>query len=266
MINVAIAAPNQWLPPPTPLTLGQHEVHVWCASLEWEKVQVWQLYQYLSEDERQRADQFHFEKDQAHFIVARSLLRIILSRYLGFDAKALRFCYGVNGKPALIAAQGGKRLQFNLSHSQGWALYAVTHDRAIGVDIEGIRPNLLWSGMAERCLTPRELAVLQTLPSHLQCQAFFTAWTRKEAYLKARGLGLSTPLDHVEVALIPGEPAVLLTVQWNPQEAKRWILQNLRLAPGYVGAVAVEGDRTTTQDTANPLQFHLWQYPTQLID
>jgi 4'-phosphopantetheinyl transferase len=262
MTNVAIAAPDQWLPPPTPLTLGQHEVHVWCASLEQEESQVWQLYQYLSEEERQRANQFYFAKDQTHYIVARSLLRTILSRYLRFDAKALRFCYGVNGKPALIAAQGGKRLQFNLSHSQGWALYAVTQERAIGVDIERIRPNFPWSEMAEHCLTPRELAVLQTLPSHLQCQAFFTAWTRKEAYLKAKGLGLSTPLDHVEVTLIPEEPAVLLTVQWHPQEAKRWILQDLRLAPGYVGAVAVAGDRTPTQDTANPLQFHLWQCPT----
>lgn len=237
-----IATSTVWLPPPDHLTLDADEVHVWCASLELEKTYICQLYQRLSEDERHRAEQFYFEKDQKHYIVARSLLRIILSRYLSLNAREIRFCYGINGKPALIAEQDGKRLRFNLSHSQGLAIYAVTQNRDIGVDIEYIHPNFLWKEIAERFFSSQENAMLRTLPANLQYRGFFRCWTCKEAYVKATGKGLSIPLDQFDVSLAPGEPAALLRTQWDREEAARWSLQELIPTRGYVAALAVEGD------------------------
>lgn len=227
-------------PPPTTLIISSSEVHVWRASLNRPAMQVQQLAQTLSADEQLRAERFYFEQDRKHFIVARGLLRTILSRYLGIAADQLQFCYGSRGKPDLIDSYGS-RLRFNLSHSQGQALYAVTCDRLIGVDIEYMRPLHEVEQIVKSFFSTQENAVWRSLPLHQQQAAFFNCWTRKEAVIKAIGDGLALPLNQFDVSFAPGEPAKLLELRGDRSISNRWSLQDLTPAPNYAAAVAVEG-------------------------
>jgi 4'-phosphopantetheinyl transferase len=230
-----------WDWPPRELALGDDEVHVWRAWLDQPASRLPTLLDTLTLDERARAARFHFQRDRARFIVARGVLRVVLGRYLEIAPNRLRFCYSPYGKPALAEEFGGDELRFNLSHSDGLALYALTRGRELGIDLERIRSDLADEQIAERFFSPREVATLRTLPPDLRVEAFFNCWTRKEAYIKAIGEGLSHPLDQFDVSLIPGGPALLLCTRPDPQEASRWSLQELPLGAGYVAALAVEG-------------------------
>ena len=230
-----------WSPPPDGLTLGDNEVHVWRASLELPSSQVQRLQNNLSEEELERAERFHFQQHRGHFIVARGLLRTVLGGYLKTEPRRLRFRYGPKGKPELAGDASSRALRFNVSHSHGLALYAVSNDRQIGVDVEYIRPDLAGEKIAERFFCSREAATLRELPADVQQEAFYTCWTRKEAYLKAIGEGITLRLDQFEVSLTPGEPAVLLSINGDPKEASYWSLRELEPGPGYVGALAVKG-------------------------
>lgn len=223
------------------MTLGKNEVHVWRASLELPSPEVQILEQNLTEEELERADRFHFQRHRARFIVARGLLRTILSRYLKIEPRRLRFLYGPKGKPELAGDTGRRGLCFNVSHSHGLALYAVTHGREIGVDVECIRPDVAGEKIAERFFCPQEAAMLRELPAEVRQQAFYTCWTRKEAYLKAIGEGITLRLAQFEVSVTPGEPAVLLSINGDPKEASYWSLKELDPEPGYVGTLAVKG-------------------------
>ena len=236
-----ISAPSAWRSPPEALHLGGAEVHVWQAGLDRPPAQVHTLLHTLSTDERARAERFHFRRDREHFIVARGLLRAILGRYLNREPGRLQFRYSPYGKPALAQDSGGTGLCFNVSHSHGLALYAVTRGREVGVDVEHIRPTPHLEQIAERFFSHREVSALLSLPQDLRAVAFFLCWTRKEAYIKAKGEGLSLPLDRFDVSLIPGEPAALLGTRGDPREAYRWSLRELTPAPGYAAALAVEG-------------------------
>jgi 4'-phosphopantetheinyl transferase len=216
-------------------------VHIWRAALDVPESQVRSLWYTLTADECQRAERYVFARDRTHFVVARGLLRVLLGRYLGQDPPHLRFIYGPHGKPALATDTGGGALRFNVSHSHGLALYAITRGREVGVDVERIRPEVAQEQIAEHFFSPREITRLRALPTPLQATAFFACWTRKEAYIKAKGEGLALPLDQFDVSLVPGEPAALLRAAWDPQEAARWSLQDLAPAPGYRAAVAVAG-------------------------
>jgi 4'-phosphopantetheinyl transferase len=230
-----------WRPAPETLILHRDEVHVWRAPLDLPEVQVCRLWSILAGDERQRAERYVFEKDRRHFVVARGVLRVLLGRYLQQDQQQLCFTYGSHGKPALVTATTGELLHFNVSHSHGLALYAMTHGRELGVDVELIRPAVAQEMIAERFFSSREVTILRALPGALQGTAFFACWTRKEAFIKAKGDGLALPLDQFDVSLAPGEPAALLRTAWDPQEAARWTMQDLAPAPGYRAAVAVAG-------------------------
>lgn len=240
------------LPTLETLVLESDEVHVWRSYLDLAASQIQALYQTLSADERSRAERFYFQQDQHRFIAARGILRAILGRYLRVESNQLRFGYGLYGKPALTGECGGEDLRFNLSHSDGLALYAVTRGREVGVDLERIRADFVDEQVAKRFFSPEEVSALQALPAHLQKEAFFNCWTRKEAYIKARGEGLSFPLDKFEVSLSPGAPAALVSTLSDPQEATRWSLHHLFPGPGYVGALAVEGQSW---------QLKCWQRP-----
>ena len=217
-------------------------VHVWCASLERTPNHLQSLWALLSPDERRRAESFYFRKDRDRFVLARALLRIVLGRYLKLNAAEVRFSYSAYGKPALAQGCGTGEIRFNLSHSNALALYAVTRGREIGVDIEYIRPELAGEEIAERFFSAAEAEALRRLPAHQRTEAFFNCWTRKEAYIKAIGEGLSVPLNEFDVTLVPGEAARLLKTSGNLQEASRWSLLELAPAPGYVAALALEGE------------------------
>lgn len=233
------ASNSVWGQPPPHLTLAEDEIHVWRACLDQPTACLQQLLAKLSADERMRAERFYFEQDRKRFIVARGLLRTILSCYLGIEPSELEFCYGLRGKPALVNS-GGSTLRFNLSHSQGLALYAIAPTREIGIDLEHIRP-LPAAQIAERFFSAQENAILRTLPPDQQQQAFFSCWTRKEAFLKAIGDGLAFPLNQFDVSLSPDQPAQIHSIKGDSAAAANWFLQELKPAPGYVGALAVEG-------------------------
>ena len=237
-----IAVVPSWNSPPLDLTLDLGEIHVWRVSLAQTESCLQSLQQTLSTDERAKADRFVFPKDRSQFILSRGALRAILSRYLNISSHILRFDYNPYGKPSLIVTQGGNTLRFNVSHSRGIALIAITKNLDIGVDIEGINPNFSCLEIAEKFFSPLENSVLRSLPEHLQATAFFTCWTRKEAYIKAVGKGLSIPLNKFDVSLAPGEPAALLNVEGNPEEASKWSLIELFPCSDMVAAVAVAGD------------------------
>ena len=232
---------SEWRPVAQLPTLTPDAVHVWRIALDIGDAVLSRRRDSLADDERQRADRFHMEKHRRHFTAGRGALRTILAGYLGLRPEAIRFTYTSYGKPLLAGAK--EALRFNLSHSHGLALLAVTLSREIGVDIEFLRDNLERDGelLAERFFSPREVAVLRSLPAELRREAFFHCWTRKEAYIKAHGMGLSLPLDQFDMTLRPDEPAALLATRHNPAEAQRWSMRSLLPADGYVGALAVEG-------------------------
>lgn len=153
----------------------------------------------------------------------------------------LNFCYGSHGKPALAEGSGEDALRFNVSHSHGLALFALTRDREVGVDLEYVRSDLELEEIAARFFSPQEAATLRSLPAEMRTEAFFAGWTRKEAYIKARGEGLSLALDGFSVSLVPGEPAMLLNTRGDPSEAARWTLRELKSGPGYAAALAAKG-------------------------
>jgi 4'-phosphopantetheinyl transferase len=219
--------------------LAADEVHVWQASLDEPARAVNALAATLSPDERARAERYCFERDRHRFIACRALLRAILARYTGRRPAELRFHYGPLGKPSLPAADDPS---FNVSHSDGLAVYALARGRAVGVDVERIRPVAGADRIAERFFSEPERQALRAVPTARKLEAFFTCWTRKEAYVKARGEGLGHPLDRFAVSLAAGAPARLSAAgAGDERQIARWSLAGLAQSPGYVAALAVEG-------------------------
>jgi 4'-phosphopantetheinyl transferase len=236
------SSPNTiWLAPPEQLTLPGDEVHIWRASLTRTPSELQSLSSLLAPDETSRAQRIHFERGRASFIVSRGTLRTILAAYLKLNPAQLQFSYSAHGKPVLTDVKGSDGLCFNLSHSHALALYAVSLHREIGVDVEQIRNDFASEGIAGRFFSNAEIAMLRAIPSNERTASFFNCWTLKEAYIKARGEGLSFPLDRFDVSLIPGEQRITLNVHETPFEAARWSLQSLTPGDGYTAAIAVEG-------------------------
>jgi len=227
------------------LGLGGDEVHLWRADLGLALPRLDALESIVSDDERARADRFHAPQDSERFLAGRAILRIILGRYAGESPESLRFRYGVYGKPALFREEAASPLRFNVSHSGPMAVYAVALQHEIGVDVEHIQEDVARQQVAEYFFARREAATLRSLPRALQTRAFYACWTRKEAYVKARGAGLVLPLDQFEVSVDPDEPAALLRVAEDPRAPRRWSLHDLPLGPEYVGALAAESRRAS---------------------
>jgi 4'-phosphopantetheinyl transferase len=234
-----------WLEAPERPHLADGEVHVWRACLRQDQGTLLACWESLSADERERAGRFHFRRDREHFVTARGVLRDLLGRYTGVEPRLLRFSYDRYGKPALSGGAGGAPLHFNVSHSNGLALYAVTRGCEVGIDLEFVREDFATLEIAERFFSAREVSALRALPRGERARAFFDCWARKEAYVKARGEGLSYPLALFTVSLTPGEPAALLSTEDDPREAARWSLIELFPGEGYRAALAVKGARAS---------------------
>jgi 4'-phosphopantetheinyl transferase len=232
-----------WVNPPTDTPLADGEVHLWRASLVQPPDALRRLHSTLAPDEAGKAARYHFPRDRDHYIAARGLLRRLLGRYLAQPPASLQFSYGAYGKPSLdgASAVAAPDLRFNVSHSHELVLYAFARGRELGVDIEHVRPDLAGEDIAARFFSAREVSMLSALPAEARSQAFFNCWTRKEAYIKARGEGLSHPLDAFDVSLIPGEPAALLGTRGDLRELTRWSLHALDVGADYAAAVAVQG-------------------------
>lgn len=230
-----------WKTPAADLSLSKKDLHVWRADLNLPDRSIQQLNQILSTDERMRAERFRFEKDKKKFVIGVGILRTILGPYVGVEPKELRFIHGKRGKPMLDDVFANGSIQFNMSHSEGLALYGFTRDHEIGVDIEFVRDIPEMNKIAEQFFSIKENEVFRSLPESKKKEAFFNCWTRKEAFIKAIGDGLYQPLDMFDVALKPSEPAKLLGIGGDSKRASRWLIHDLEPAPGFTAAFAVEG-------------------------
>lgn len=230
----------EWLSPQAHPELRPRRVHVWRASLEFEPERLGRFAQTLSDDERARAQRFLFERDRNSFIAARGILRDLLARYVGCAPRDLEFIYGPQGKPALSDGNTSNPFRFNLSHSHGLAVLAVTRESEIGVDVEKIKPERAGEELARRYFSPAEVEELLALPADQRAEGFFLCWTRKEAYVKALGEGLRFPLDRFRVSLSPGQPAQLYR-----DAGARWSVKafdpSFNLEARYAAAVVSEG-------------------------
>ncbi|MGB7439967.1 MAG: 4'-phosphopantetheinyl transferase superfamily protein [Coleofasciculaceae cyanobacterium] len=239
---------HPWQPAPSDLELLSQDIHIWRADLDLPAIKIEELRQTLSVDEQERADRFRFEQPRNHFIAGRGFLRTILSCYLNLGPHQLRFSYHPRGKPELANLNAEEKLCFNLSHSNCLALYAVSRlngqasqgNNSLGIDLEYMRSMPDAEKLAERFFSTKESQLISSLPVEQRQEAFFNGWTRKEAYLKATGDGL-VGLSKVEVSLVPGETAALLSIEGDREAASRWSLYQLMAAPDYVAALAVEG-------------------------
>jgi 4'-phosphopantetheinyl transferase len=230
-----------WSPAPKDLILADNEVHVWRAQLELALSQGQELRGILTDDELDRANRFSFEIDRQRFIATRGTLRSILSRYITIYPSHLRFHYNQYGKPFLAAEFSAYLINFNLSHSGSMALYAITRNMEIGVDVERVRSDFEYEEIAELFFSANEVAILRMIPTEKKLEAFYNCWTRKEAYIKAQGKGLSLPLDSFDISFAPWEPSILLINKDEPQGSSHWTLLDLKPGLGYVGALAVKG-------------------------
>jgi 4'-phosphopantetheinyl transferase len=194
----------------------------------------------LSPDEIARAARFHFENDRTHFTQCRSALRALLAGYLAIPATEIRFEYLTSGKPQLVAEQNPQALQFNVSHSANMALIAVGSEHRLGVDIEKIRGDVDIEALAEQFFSLRERAGLQALPDRLRVPGFFACWTRKEAFLKATGDGLSFPLAAFSVTTHPDLDPELEEINGNTEAGKLWFLADLSVVDGFRATVALD--------------------------
>jgi 4'-phosphopantetheinyl transferase len=230
---------TSWLEAPRPTVFPAGRVDVWRVRLD-EPAAVGSEAGVLSPDEIARAGRFHFERDRIHFTRCRSALRNLLAGYLAIPATEIRFEYLASGKPQLADQQNPRALQFNVSHSAGIALIAIGSEHRLGVDIEKIRDDVDTTALAERFFSLRERAGLQALPDHLRVPGFFACWTRKEAFLKATGDGLSFPLADFSVTTHPDSDPALEEIKGNTVVREQWFLADLSAIEGYCATVALE--------------------------
>ena len=240
-------------PCPVPL-LAAGELRLWLADLDTAAGQFSNMTHLLSVDERERAARFRFDRDRRHYSVARAILRSLLAHYTGMPAAGIQFSYNAHGKPVL---PGNHPCRFNVSHSHGWALYGFALERDVGVDIERIRPDLAGLEIAQRFFSATEVEALQSVAKADLATAFFNCWTRKEAFIKANGLGVFLGLHTFAVTLAPGAEAALLYHDVDPEAANNWMMLELQAPEGFVGAAAVAG-----KDVA--VHYTKWHAPQKL--
>jgi 4'-phosphopantetheinyl transferase len=233
---------------PTPRSLIEVQQRVYGEAqppLEAEAVDLWLLpliqsaadHRALSPEEQARAGRFRFERDRTRWIAARAMLRSLLAGYIGQSALTLRFASTEYGKPFLLDFPG---ISFNLSHAGDYGLLAVTRARAVGVDIERIRPDFADPAVARHFFSSAEQAQLAQVPPDQYTTAFFTCWVRKESYIKARGEGLSHPLKDFDVSVQPDAAACLLATRPDAVEKAHWQMGTVAVPAGYLAALTVE--------------------------
>lgn len=237
-----------WQIPPDDIELAADAVDVWLLDLAQPNDVRARLWTLLSADEKERAQRFHFDVHRHRYGIGRGVLRLLLGNYLKVPPQTIEFAYGEQDKPFLSHSE----LEFNVSHAEDVALLAFSWGRAVGVDVEAIRPLSDADSVARISFSQQEFAEYTAVSEAQKPQAFFNCWTRKEAFIKAVGTGLSYPLDSFDVSLIPGEAAQLLQIQGSQAEAAKWRLQALDPVDGYVGAIVAAG-----QDW----RLNCWQWP-----
>lgn len=194
----------------------------------------------LNDRERARAERIRIPRAAEQFVAARGMLREMLGKRMGIAPRDVELTFGPHGKPYL--ADRAHPLRFNLAHSHGQVVFAFAEGVELGVDVEMQRPQVRCEDLAKRYFSRDEAAKLTALPPAERCAAFFRCWTRKEAFIKAKGEGLHLPLDQFDVAFRPDEQPALLRTRWDETEAPRWRMYDVDAEPGYASALAIEAD------------------------
>ena len=221
------------------MALAQNDVWIFTADLDARAHELQADIKTLSSDEIVRFERFRVEIPARRFVAARAFLRETLSRLLSASPGSISFAYGPEGKPSIAEPRPPPELEFNLSHSAGLAALAVARDRAVGIDVEHVRDSVEIEALAERFFSSRERECLLSMPASGRRRAFFCCWTRKEAYLKARGGGLTTPLDRFDVTFAPGDAPRLLADRGDPDAPNAWQIHSVPLSPGTEAALVV---------------------------
>lgn len=237
-----------WPAPPFWLVPLPGQAHIFRLPLDLPEARLEALRPLLDEAEQARAARYLFERDRRRFIAARGQVRQILGFCLERRPEDLRFSLSARGKPSLDEPTC---LRFNLSHSRSLGLLVVCAGQDVGIDLEAGRDEADTAGIARRFFTPGEAARLQALPEEQHRAAFYTCWTRKEAYLKGRGEGLAVSLSSFEVSFAPGEPPQVFTLPERTPDPD-WRLYDLRPGQGFAGALAVRGQ---------PVELFCWDWP-----
>jgi 4'-phosphopantetheinyl transferase len=220
---------------PFSFELADSTVHIWSFPTRASRHVVATFERVLVPQERNRARRFRFHHLYTSFVIARGALRYLLGHYLNCDPAKVSLVYGLKGKPAV---EPPSILQFNMTHSGDLAMIALTVRREVGLDVERIRPLSDMEQIANHFFCPEEASEVMSVPQTDRERAFFLCWTRKEAYIKATGEGLSAPLASFRVTVHPDVPPRFLYVQHNETEAKSWTLHDLQVAAGYAAALA----------------------------
>lgn len=217
--------------------LKKNQVHTWRVSVIPDQ-RLWALYfSHLSENEKTRASKFRFEKDRLTYVTARGVLRELISAYTHQSPSAIAFFYNEQSKPYIISDTS---LKFNVSHSGEKILMSFSLEHEIGVDVEFNKRSIEIPQVAKSFFSKNETKALLCLPDVQQLSAFYNCWTRKEAFIKAKGGGLSIPLDQFEVSLLPEEKAELRVIKWDQTDVVNWNLQSITVGEDYTGAVIVK--------------------------
>lgn len=244
-----------WDSPKKQPRLNEDQVHLWRASLDPPRVILEDLAHTLSEDEIAKADKFRFSKHRQRFIVARGILRQLLGQYLQISPSKIEFQYGDHGKPYLSKSISSSSLEFNVSHSQAYALYGFSLNHTIGVDLEYLRPMKDAAQIAQRFFSPQEFEFVNCLSGEQQQRVFFKLWTAKEAYLKATGTGLAGSLASIDIDFDQAEIPCLKSIQGNTAAIVPWSMYPCIPALDYVGAIAIK-----TKITLQQIKYWNWQF------
>ncbi len=233
--------PNySWSPAPPEVKLTSKEIHLWLAPLESISSCIGFLQHTLAPDEKERAGRFRYTKDRNYYIVVRGMLRNILSRYINISPEQIQFRYNDYGKPYLNPLHNKAKLQFNMSHSSGFALYGIVHDDEIGIDIERISSIPEIDKLMDDYLTGEEKTRFHVLALNERTEKFFRYWTLKEAFIKAKGCGLALSMSQVEVQEESGKFVSLIDIKERPKEASHWSIYPLSPAAGYAAAAVTK--------------------------
>jgi 4'-phosphopantetheinyl transferase len=195
------------------------------------------LWSLLSPPERQRAGRFRSAAHRKRYVVARARLRQLLAERLGAEPASIGILATDQGKPMLAPEHRASGLEFNLSHSFSLAVYAFARGRSVGIDVEQIREIPDSDDLAARFFSAAEAAAYRATPAGGRDLAFLACWTRKEAFVKALGEGLSHPLDAFDVTLDPDEPALITRIGERRGPDLGWVLTSFRPTPSHIGAL-----------------------------
>jgi 4'-phosphopantetheinyl transferase len=242
-------------------------VHVWQISLNSLQGSLDESREILSVDEKRRARRFRFERDRQKFTLTHWAVRLILGKYMDCDPRHLTFELGAKGKPQIRRSENLSGLHFNLSHSGDFAVLALTSRLSLGIDVEAVTSAFATEEIANSFFSPDEVSCLMALPLERRAEGFFCCWTRKEAYIKAKGGGLYIPLDSFSVTVHPDKRPMLLRAVNGVNEINRWSFYNLRIHPAYRAALVAEGrNHEIFQFNFVPAQAHWFEETMTTLD